>query len=71
MSKRLLQLGAISGAISVILGAFAAHSLKNHLTPDQIDIFHTGVRYQFYHTFAILILGVICLKYQHRSGTKK
>ena len=65
MSKKTIQLGATLGAISVILGAFAAHSLKNYLAADEITIFQTGVRYQFYHTFAILILGLISIKYQH------
>jgi uncharacterized membrane protein YgdD (TMEM256/DUF423 family) len=66
MANKILQLGAILGALSVILGAFAAHSLKNYLTPEQLEIFQTGVRYQFYHTFAILIVGVICLQYSNR-----
>ena len=61
MSKRFLKTGAVLGALSVILGAFAAHSLKNHLTTDQIEIFQTGVRYQFYHTFAILAIGIISI----------
>lgn len=66
MAKIFLRLAAILGAFSVLLGAFAAHSLKNHLSPEQIDIFQTGVRYQFYHTFAILALGIICIKYQQQ-----
>ncbi len=66
MTKQLLQLGAILGAFSVILGAFAAHSLKNHLSPDQIEIFQTGVRYQFYHTFAILAAGILSLRRKNK-----
>jgi uncharacterized membrane protein YgdD (TMEM256/DUF423 family) len=66
MAYKFISIGAFLGALSVILGAFAAHTLKNHLSPDQIEIFQTGVRYQFYHTFAILILGAICLNFPHR-----
>lgn len=66
MSKKILQIAAIFGATAVLLGAFAAHALKNHLTPEQIDIFQTGVRYQFYHTFALLSIGILHLRYQHR-----
>ncbi len=65
MAKKILQTGAILAALAVILGAFAAHSLKNHLEPEQIAIFQTGVRYQFYHVFALLILGIITLNFRH------
>ncbi len=40
---------ALSGAIGVALGAFGAHALKNRLTPERLQTFETGVRYQMYH----------------------
>ena len=52
-------MGAILGALSVILGAFAAHGLKKIVPPESISTFETGVRYQFYHVFALLILGIL------------
>ena len=45
--------------VAVILGAFAAHALKTHLSPENLATFQTGVRYQFYHAFAILIVGML------------
>jgi uncharacterized membrane protein YgdD (TMEM256/DUF423 family) len=42
------------GALSVILGAFAAHILRELLTSSELQTFETGVRYQFYHTLALL-----------------
>ena len=54
MSRRAqLTTAAILGMIAVILGAFGAHGLKELLTPDQLTSYHTGVRYQFYHAFAL------------------
>lgn len=52
------------GALSVALGAFGAHSLKNieGITPETIASFETGVRYQFYHTFALIAVAIL---YQH------
>ncbi len=50
--------GAVFAALAVILGAFGAHALKTILPPDQLLIFETGVRYQFYHSFALLITGI-------------
>ena len=49
---------AILALIAVALGAFGAHGLKAMLGPDRLEIFQTGVRYQFYHAFALLFLGV-------------
>jgi len=59
MSKRFIQYAAILGAIGVILGAFGAHALKKIVGADQITTFETGVRYQFYHTFALLAIGIL------------
>ncbi len=50
--------GAIFAALAVILGAFGAHALKEVLTESQLQTFETGVRYQVYHAFALLITGV-------------
>ena len=64
MSKeagRVLILGCILAMLSVVLGAFGAHGLKSRVAPDQILIFETGVRYQFYHGLAILSVGMIML----------
>jgi len=64
MSKKFLVAGAILGALSVVLGAFGAHTLKTMVTPETLATFETGVRYQFYHTFAILITGLLGLRIQ-------
>ena len=42
-----------------MLGAFAAHGLKKMLTADDLQIFETAVRYQFYHVFALLAVGIL------------
>lgn len=44
----------ILGAITVILGAIGAHTLRNTLSEVQLNSFATGVRYQYYHIFAML-----------------
>ena len=45
--------------LSVMLGAFAAHGLKQILSPENLQIFETAVRYQFYHVFALLAVGIL------------
>lgn len=59
MHKGFLKTAALLGALSVILGAFAAHGLKKILTTDDLQIFETAVRYQFYHVFALLAVGIL------------
>lgn len=59
----LVKVAAISGALAVILGAFGAHSLKGSLTAEQLQVYETGVRYQFYHTLAILMSGLLLRSY--------
>ena len=54
----LFRLTAVLGALSVGLGAFAAHGLRELVEPAQLVTFETGVRYQFYHTFAIGLAAV-------------
>ena len=59
MQKTFLKLGALLGALSVILGAFGAHALKAIISEKSLATFETGVRYQFYHVIALLITGIL------------
>ncbi len=54
-----LRLIGISGAVCVMLGAFAAHGLEGRLSERYMDVFQTAVFYQLVHTLALL--GLICL----------
>lgn len=56
MRKGLFLFAAMSGFFSVALGAFAAHGLKNIATAQLIHFFNLGIQYQFYHTFAIIVV---------------
>ncbi|MEC5157727.1 DUF423 domain-containing protein [Chryseobacterium sp. MP_3.2] len=58
-----LVVGAVYGLISVILGAFGAHALKKIISADKLVSFETGVRYQMYAAFFLLIVGYI-LKFE-------
>ena len=57
MKKKIIALGCALAALSVILGAFGAHSLKSKLTESGLDVFKTAVQYQMYHAIAILFVG--------------
>ena len=57
MDRTFLLLAAVLGFIGVALGAFGAHGLRGRLTPEMLAVFETGVRYQMYHVFALLIVS--------------
>jgi uncharacterized membrane protein YgdD (TMEM256/DUF423 family) len=60
--KLFLLAGSLSGALSVMIGAFGAHALKVRLTENgRMDVFETAVKYQFYHSLALLTLGILIL----------
>lgn len=63
-----LIFGAVYGMLSVILGAFGAHAFKKILSVQRLESFETGVRYQMYAAFFLLIVGYI-LKFE--TGTEK
>lgn len=59
MHKKFLLTASLLGALSVILGAFAAHKLKTILEPDVLQVFETAVKYQLYHAMALLAAGML------------
>ena len=59
MNKTFLITAAILGALSVMLGTFGAHALKSRMNADTLQIFETGVKYQFYHVFALLVVAIV------------
>lgn len=66
MHKGFLKTAALLGAFAVALGAFGAHGLKKILEADQLQVFETAVRYQFYHVFALLAAGILYKEFPGR-----
>jgi uncharacterized membrane protein YgdD (TMEM256/DUF423 family) len=62
MARKFLQIASLAALLAVVLGAFAAHGLQSKISPDQITVFQTGVRYQFYHAFGIFITAILMHK---------
>ncbi len=58
MDKKILLTAAMLGITAIILGAFGAHALKKVLTETQLQSFEIGVRYQMYHAFFLLFIGI-------------
>ena len=67
MYRTALTAGAVFAALAVITGAFGAHALKQILPEQQLLVFETGVRYQFYHSFALLVTGIAFSSFPYKS----
>jgi len=61
MARLILIAGAISGLLTVVLGAFGAHGLENQLPSQHLVWWQKAVDYQGLHSLALLAAGLFCL----------
>lgn len=62
MTRIVVVLAGLSGAASVLLGAFAAHGLRARLSEQYLAVFQTAVHYQQWHSLALLLVGLWLLR---------
>lgn len=55
--RKNLSATALLGALTIILGAFGAHALKEKLEPESLKSFETGIRYMMYHVIVLLFIN--------------
>ena len=67
MSQIFLAIAATFGGVSVILGAFASHALKDKLSERALEIWETGTKYQMYHALALFLVALL-LNYLSNSS---
>ena len=53
-----VKIGILFCALSVIIGAFGAHSLENTIA-DKMATFRTGVQYQIFHGLGLILIGIL------------
>ena len=51
-------MAGLVGAVGVALGAFGAHGLKDHISPELLEIYRTGVLYHLLHAVALLAVAI-------------
>ena len=56
--KLWIIISAVSGFTTVAIGAFGAHGLRENLSAEMLEVYKTGVLYQFIHTIVLLILAL-------------
>jgi uncharacterized membrane protein YgdD (TMEM256/DUF423 family) len=61
MANLFISLASLSGLLAVAFGAFGAHALRGRLDDYAMGVFETAVQYHFYHSLALLAVGVIAL----------
>lgn len=59
MTRIFLAIASALGGISVILGAFASHALKDRLSERALAIWETGTKYQMYHALALIAIALL------------
>lgn len=58
--KKFLFIGSLFALLAVVLGAFGAHGLERLISSEKVLArFHTGVEYQFYHSFGIFMIALL------------
>ncbi len=58
LAKNMIALGAVLAALAVVLGAFGAHAI-DFVSEKAKGTYELGVTYQYYHSFAILLTGIL------------
>ena len=56
--KMWIIISTVSGFTAVAIGAFGAHGLRENLSAEMLEVYKTGVLYQFIHTIVLLILSL-------------
>ena len=53
-----MMMGGLYGLLSVVLGAFATHGLRDVISPASLSSWQTGVTYQMSHALVLLFTGL-------------
>jgi len=67
VTRIFLAIASILGGISVVLGAFAAHALKDRLSDRALAIWETGTRYQMYHALALILIALLISRFPNST----
>src|SRR5687767_1014537 len=61
LAKTLLVTAGVLLALATVLGAVGTHALRARLSPEQLAVFETAVRYHFYNALGLLAMGAVAL----------
>jgi uncharacterized membrane protein YgdD (TMEM256/DUF423 family) len=58
-ARWVLPTAAVMLALATVAGALGAHTLAGHLSAGNLAVYDTAVRYQFYHSLGLLVMGAL------------
>lgn len=61
--KLIIVIGTFLLALAVAAGAFGAHALKNILSPERIETWHTAVQYHTWHAMGLILISLISYQF--------
>lgn len=59
INRFIIPFGTLNAFIAVAAGAFAAHGLKDILSPEYIETFKTAADYQMIHSLGLVLIGIL------------
>jgi uncharacterized membrane protein YgdD (TMEM256/DUF423 family) len=68
MTNIFFSLGAILAAVSVSLGAFAAHGATKFMTEQQLSWMEKAARYNMYHALALFVVAWALTRWASQTG---
>ena len=66
----IISIGSFNAALAIILSAFAAHGLKQHLDATSLQVFKTACEFHFWHAAGLILIGIIAQR-QHAPGCSR
>ena len=61
VARNILIAGGLFMALGIVAGAVGTHALRARLTPDDLGIFETAVRYHIYNALGLLLIGAVAM----------
>lgn len=68
MTNLFFSLGAILAALSVSMGAFAAHDATKFMTAQQLTWMDKAARYNMYHALALFVVAWALTQWTSKTG---
>jgi uncharacterized membrane protein YgdD (TMEM256/DUF423 family) len=62
--RKWIAWGAVSAFLSVAIGAFGAHGLREILTESAKQTYETGVQYHIAHSLGLILIGLLASQWQ-------
>ncbi len=57
--KSIIIIGVLLAGLAVLLGAFGAHGLKTKVSPEDLTVFETAVKYHMSHALGLILIGLL------------